>query len=321
MKRPVIVALSLIALVGAVLLGGAFHFAGKLVAPPWMAPNFKICNAHRLKYWGPECGNLRKTKQVKFNEVRVKLADGLKLTGWHIPCAPNGRCPANPGRTNRRALLHIHGGGTDRRQGTVLVDYFLKAGYDVYLMDFLCHGESHCSNGALTFGAREYRGVISAWRYIKQKGHRDITVYGTSTGASALLMALPDMPEIKAAVLENPFVTFERLVMETPAAPSFLPDWFRAMVVPVARLRGRFRAPHTPLEALAKLKQVPMLFVHSKKDGTIPYTHSVALHKAHQGPGELLIFEDGRHSALWTDQRAAFEKKMTAFLRKYARGF
>ncbi|HMZ37785.1 MAG TPA: alpha/beta hydrolase, partial [Leptospiraceae bacterium] len=58
---------------------------------------------------------------------------------------------------------------------------------------------------------------------------------GTSVGATSILIALPGMAELSAVIAENPMFSFQRFVDETPAAPSFLPGWFKFLVVSIAK--------------------------------------------------------------------------------------
>ena len=179
--------------------GMLWSASGQLLAPSWHGAtrDLAACPAELEKAWGPACGNLRATHALAFEEVRVPALGGYDLPGWLIRSAENGGGPA------AGAILLVHGGGSDRRELTRHVRFYLSRHLDVLTFDLACHGEAPCPVPGLTYGERESRDVLSAYLWLTAR-HGKVLAMGSSVGASALLEALPAMPRLVAVVAENP---------------------------------------------------------------------------------------------------------------------
>jgi pimeloyl-ACP methyl ester carboxylesterase len=285
---------------------GAFYFSNGLMRPSWQEKGISHCEGYRRETYGPECGNLFVNKQFKYVDVQVQTPRGYALPGWYVPHAANVdvAAAASPGTgaappLARTAVYYAHGGGSDRREGFKYIQYFLGRGFDVYLFDYSCHGEAPCQIPGLSFGAREHKDIVDILAYIKGR-HAHVYAMGTSMGAASLLMALPQAVPIDAAVAENPLYSFERLALETQAAPRFLPRWFVKLTIALTLRRAQFSGEESAGRSLREFRsQMPIVFLHSKEDRLVPYTHSVDLHTEYQGPKHLELFDTGRHARLW----------------------
>lgn len=63
-------------------------------------------------------------------------AIGYKLPGWLIKAADNGLEPA------RGAIMLVPAGGSDRREETRLIHFYLTQLLDVLTFDLRCQGEA-----------------------------------------------------------------------------------------------------------------------------------------------------------------------------------
>ncbi len=203
------------------------------MAPPraGFGKDLSQCPAEAARYLGPGCGNLRATHEFRFSEVRVPSLNGYDLPGWVIPTHDNGFGPA------QGAILFVHGGGGDRREGMRYARLFLQRHLDVLTFDLTCSGEAPCPVPGLTYGQRESRDVFSAYLYLT-RNYDKLYAMGTSVGAAAILTALPEMPTLRGVVAKNPVFSFWRLMMETQAAPRAVPDWFKRLMIRLTMLRS-----------------------------------------------------------------------------------
>jgi uncharacterized protein len=168
---------------------GLWSASDQLLAPSWrgVEKNLSVCAPETEAHWGAQCGNLRATHHIRFNEVHIPLNSGQALPGWLIKTEDNNLGPA------RGVILLVHAGGSDRREETRYIPFYLRQGLDVLTFDYACHGEAPCPSYGLTYGQRESQDVLAAYRYASNT-YRSVDVFGSSVGAASILMALPDMP-------------------------------------------------------------------------------------------------------------------------------
>ena len=294
-------------------------FIALFTAIIWMASNqllypsfkgiprhFTDCSPEGEKLWGKGCGNLRITKQFKFNEITVPSTNGYPLPGWLIRSAENGYGGA------KGAIMLVHGGGGDRREETNYIAYFLKRQLDVLTFDLSCSGEASCPVPGLTYGARESRDVFSVYLYLTAR-YDNIYAMGTSMGASAILIGMPQMPNLTAVIAENPMASFRKLIIETPASRS-APAWFLDAMLKVTMLRGKFDDLQSAETSLKLINHIPILFIQSKKDQIIPFESTQKLAIVYHGPKTLWLADEGDHAAVWNAAPSLYERQLTIFL-------
>ena len=298
----------LVAVVSALLFAGLWLASNQLLFPSWKdaTKDLAFCGPELEKVWGAGCGNLRITRSLRFNEVKVPSTHGNELPGWLIRAAENGRQPADG------VILLVHGGGSDRREVSRHVPFFLDHGLDVLTLDLGCHGEAPCAVPGLSYGDRESGDVISAYLFLLERYGR-VLAMGSSVGAASILIALPSMPRLAGVIAENPMASFERLIRETPASRS-IPPWFTGMLLKLTMLRGRFDGVLSPENSLPLVRTTPIYFVHSKQDEIVPYEQSRGLAERYAGPKTVWWPDRGGHSAIWDIDRVAYETRLAAFL-------
>jgi len=296
------------------LLTGVTFFAlwsasGQLLFPVsrGVKKDLAFCPPEAEHHWGKHCGNLRQTGIWKFHEVSFENAAALKLSGWLIRGADNGRTAA------RGAVLLAHGGGSDRREMTRLISMYLKHGLDVLTFDYSCHGESPCAVPGLTYGERESHDILAAYNFLRGR-YIKIYAFGSSVGATAVLTALPHLEGIAGVIAENAPYSFARLLRETPAAPQEIPGWFTALLVDVTQSRGKFTGSPNAPDALAATRSAPIMFIHSRNDEVVPVSHTVDLAAAYSGKKTLWLPDYGKHGAIYDANPVAYEKRVAAFL-------
>ena len=117
---------------------------------------------------------------------------------------------------------------------------------------------------------------------------------GVSMGGAALALALPDMPEIKAAVLDSAFADLRAMVDHQF---RWLPGWARSPMIEMARgiawlETGADINELMPERAVSRL-DVPLLVIHGSEDRIVPVDHARRLSKA--GSTKLYIEPDAPH--------------------------
>ena len=268
--------------------------------------NFSVCNPETVKYFGRDCGNLRESNEFKFSEVKVASVNGYDLPGWFIKSSENGFGAA------QGAVFLVPAGGSDRREDTKYIKYFLSRHLDVLTYDPGCAGEAPCPVPGLSYGERESRDVFSVYLYLT-KNYSKVYAMGSSVGASSILIALPQMPKLAAVIAENPMISMQRLIKEAPEAKG-APEGMLDFMINLAMTRGKFDGLVSPESSLKLTSATPIFFVHSKEDRIVSYKQTQELYDLYSGPKSVWIADRGEHAAIWNTDHVLYEQRLTNFL-------
>ncbi len=303
-------AIGLAILVFAFIQMGVTFATSLLLSPAWegSTKDFSVCKPVTEKAWGKDCGNLSQTHQFAFSQVQFSTVNGYKLPGWLVKTADNNLGPA------KGAIMLVPAGGGDRREMTRYIPYYLSQHLDVLTIDMSCQGESPCSPAyGLTYGQRESGDVFSAYTYLTAS-YPKVYAMGTSVGAASILTALPEMPKMAGVIAENPYASFQDLLKETSESKS-TPTWFLNMMINSTMSRGHFDGLASPKNALPLAQaNVPILFIHSTLDTTVPYHQTSDLAKLYAGPTTVWLPGYGSHAEIWSANNADYQAHVTAFL-------
>ncbi|TGM03784.1 alpha/beta hydrolase [Leptospira barantonii] len=291
-----------------ILCAGLWSASNQLLFPSWhgVVKDLSVCKQEAETHWGKGCGNLRATKEFEFEEIKILSINGYELPGWRIETQKNG-FPRSQG-----AILLVHGGGSDRREMTRHIRFFLKNKLDVLTFDLGCHGDAPCSVEGLTYGHRESRDVFSAYLYLLKK-YKKVYAMGSSIGAGSILIALPQMPKLKAVIAENPMESFQRLIFDSPEAQS-APKKFVQAMIDLSMLRGRFDGLLSPKNSLRLENGVPIYFIHSQKDRVVSYRQTQELFDLYDGPKTIWLPDFGDHGTIRDINPEEYEQKLSHFL-------
>lgn len=224
---------------------------------------------------------------LRFEEVTLTAADGVRLHGWWVP-APG------PAARPRRALLHCHGNAGNIGHRLEYVEIFHALGLDVLLFDYRGYGRSDGTPGE----AGLYLDAEAAWAHLVARGVRpaDIVVHGQSMGG-AVAAHLAARRQPAALVLESAFTS-------VPDVAARLYWWLPARWL--ARLSLDTRAE------LAGVRS-PVLVIHSRDDEIIAFAHGQALHAAAREPKAFAAIRGDHNGGFWIS-REAYTRAWREFL-------
>jgi hypothetical protein len=226
------------------------------------------------------------------------------LRGWFFPLEkPNG------------TVIACHGVAGNRADILPIVLLLLQADFQVLTFDFRGHGES--DGHTVTYGEREREDVLGAWDYVLSRHDVDrerIFGFGVSMGAASLLLALPDLPDLKAAVADSSFSDLEKMIrwqyryLPGPAAEplAFLTEVFGWIET------GRWASRSSPLRAIEKVS-IPLLFFHGGRDRVIPSSSTEELHRAYRGPKQLRIEPEAEHGGVFAESELRYRGEVRKF--------
>ena len=128
-------------------------------------------------------------------------------------------------------VIVCHGVGANHSDMEVIHQVLYESGFQVFTFDFRGHGLS--DGHTITYGLNERSDILGAYNACLSRNDVDpdrLYALGVSMGGASLTLALPDMPEVKAAVLDSAFADLTLMVEHQF---RFLPEPFRKAVTQV----------------------------------------------------------------------------------------
>lgn len=217
--------------------------------------------------------------------------------------------------TNKWVII-THGVTVNKNNSIKYVELFLKLGFNVLTYDHRRHGES--GGHTTSYGFYEKYDLQTIVQYLKNvKGDIQYGIHGESMGACTLLQYAGFVEDSADFYISDcAFATFEEQLAYRLKVEYKIPKW---LILPVANIWLKLRDGYSiddisPLMATKNIKK-PILFIHSKPDLYIPYTHSIQLYKAKtQGKRELFLAENGAHAMSLNENKEEYYSVVSGFL-------
>ncbi|MEP7238765.1 MAG: alpha/beta fold hydrolase [Ferruginibacter sp.] len=244
------------------------------------------------------------TTDSTFKTIYLTTKDSIKLEAWYITTD-----------SSKGTVILFHGHGGNKSDVFKESESFNKMGYNTLLLDFRSHGSS--GGNTCTIGYDETEDIKLAYDYIKNKGEKNIVLWGISMGASAITKAVKDYqitPE--KIILEMPFGTIEdaaagRLkMMGLPTQPLATLITFWGGVE-----HGFWAFGMKPQEYAASIK-CPVLLQWGRNDPRVSKREEDILFNNITGTNKkFVIYETAGHESLCKKETAKWEVETAAFLR------
>jgi fermentation-respiration switch protein FrsA (DUF1100 family) len=246
---------------------------------------------------------------LKFDSISFPTSDGEILRGWFLH-----------GRISLPLVVVCHGVGTNREDLRAVSRFLGRAGFSVLAFDFRAHGQS--SGHKTTFGFKEALDVQAAVRFA-QKGYgsnfKNIGIYAISMGSAAVILASPNLPEVRAFVFDSSFATLSELV---DLQFVYLPAPLRTLFAYLTRVYG-WLLTGVAVDEIAPEKFVmhlgarPVLVFHGGRDTLIPISQGKRLFGKIAGPKEFVETPGGTHVQSYFRTGKAYEEKVVDFFRRH----
>lgn len=243
-------------------------------------------------------------REQKWEEASLETADGCNLKGLWL---------SGSGRT---CMLLFHGYGGLPQNMCVIARQAVKRGWSVLLPYSRAHGESggeYCSLGLLE--AEDCR----RWaEYASEKTDGRLVLYGAGMNGFAVLCAAgKTLPaEIAALISEGAYDNPKKILRRV------IHDQLRMRTFPLLQLMllcGRIVWKQSPGSVdlrgiLQKHAELPILFIHGKKDRQVPFAMTEELYKAYEGKKAIYLAENAGHAAACLSDSEKFFGELWKFL-------
>jgi hypothetical protein len=210
--------------------------------------------------------------------IKLTCSDGTKISA---------RLYENPNAAH--TILFSHGNAEDIGTSDFIMREFQKNGFAVLAYDYHGYGTS----GGTPTEENVYRAVDAAYDYLTGEMKippEKIIVYGRSLGGAAAI-DLASRRKAGGLIVESTFVTAFRVLTKIPIFPF---DKFRN---------------------IKKIKNVkcPVLFVHGRKDGLIPFWHAEKLFAAANEPKFSFWIDEADHNDVSSVGAESYLRKIRDF--------
>lgn len=216
---------------------------------------------------------------LKYQDVYLDTNDGETLHGWWLP-AETTQSPA------KGTIYFLHGNAQNISSHILNVAWLPAEGYNVFTIDYRGYGKST--------GAPDVEGALhdseTGLRWlVEQTDVQDAPVFllGQSLGgAFGIALASEwvqrqETPELSGVVLDGTFSGFRGIAREKLG--SFWLTW--PFQIP---LSWTIPDDYEGVNRIAAISPVPVMVIHSVRDGIIPFHHGQALFEAAEEPKEFL---------------------------------
>lgn len=179
---------------------------------------------------------------------------------------------------SKGVVLYFHGNRENVNRYARFADDFLKAGYEVWMMDYPGYGKSKGERTEQRF----YNDADLLYQMaLKQVGADSIIIYGKSLGTGAASQ-LASEKKCKRLILETPYHSIPSLA------------WFHFPVYPTSYM-VRFQFP--VYNYLPEVK-APVTIFHGTRDQLIPYRYALDLKEFLKPGDEFVTIKGGSHNDL-----------------------
>jgi uncharacterized protein len=219
-----------------------------------------------------------------FEDVQFQAGDGVTLNGWFFPADKTSP------RTNLVFLVcHGNGGNISHRLG--LCSALLNTGANVFVFDYRGYGRS----GGRPTEEGTYLDAQAAYAWLRQKGFQgpNILLFGESLcGGVASELALRE--PVGGLILRSSFTSI-------PDIGSEIFPWLPVRWLGSIKYDTRAKLPRI---------HVPVLVMHSRSDGTVPFHHGERNFAAANEPKLFCELHGGHNDAVEREPefRAALEQ-------------
>jgi len=277
-----------------------------VIAGGWLCVQQANIFAHPPRF--PVASHPSDYKFANGRDVTLITSDAVKLSGWFIP-------PPQPAAKNP-TILFVHGIGGNRLNSMLVAQWLNQQGYALLMFDLRNQGSS--GGTFSTMGLREVEDVKAAFATLIVQPDVDpdrIIIFGQSMGGSTAIMAMAQLPQARALIVETAYTSVIDVTNDGVQAVIGRPFIFGDVILGMTNLlTGDNIYAVRPIDVIASIAPRPILIMHGTSDTTIPVSHAVALYEKAQSPKSLWLVEGGVHGNLYQIAQGEYQQHVLDFL-------
>jgi len=295
-------------LIPAALIGAAAVFTGELYRYTFCRESSRLLapildkRGHEDAYYLRRDAAAEALRHRPRKEIHIRSSRGEQLTGYYYPAGGEGK----------RIAFIIHGYRSEHAETAgMYYDFYASHGFDLFCCDHTAHG---ASEGRLI--GFDFFESADCLRWIDELCCRfgsniQIVLHGFSMGAATVMKMSSQCPsQVKFLVADCGYASGE-----TQLKASLGPMY------PVLRTLNRIIAGYdlrnTDVRPSLLRSRLPILFVHGRKDRSVPFKNAETLYALAPGPKDCLFVDEARHvESMYVDPQG-YERKLDAFIKQY----
>ncbi|MCE9554005.1 MAG: alpha/beta hydrolase [Planctomycetes bacterium] len=221
---------------------------------------------------------------------RLDTLDGQHLGAWLVP-----------GRTDKSAVLLLHGIGANRSSCLREAQMLATAGHPVLLITLRAHGDSTGDENDFGYSARHDVAAAVAW-WKQQHPNQPLVVWGQSLGAAAAIFAAGDLGhKVQGYVLECPYqdlhtATRNRTRLMLPEGVELVAYCGLRCVAPLVLSDASKISPYDAATGIPD--SIPVLILAGGQDPYARPEEAQAIHERIKAHCTLALFEQAGHMQL-----------------------
>ena len=259
--------------------------------------------------------NMKWLEGYGYEKFSINSDRGQKLVGYLM----------KPEKPSDVFVFGCHGYRSDgRKEFNAFAQYYLKKGFNVFLVDHVAAGESE--GKYISFDRYEYADALKWLTFLTETFGENIQiiVHGVSMGAATAMMmsgAGNLSRNVKFIVSDCGYTSawdefeYKLKALKIPVQPIL------NTVNAINKHRAGFDFKDTSALESVKKATAPMLFVHGGADEFVPTYMAYLLYDACASENKDLLIVDGAdHAQSYIDGQSAYEEKLDKYIDKFIVG-
>ncbi len=259
----------------------------------------------------PYCDLIKKGEEFIKNTphtwLYIKSFDELKIAGRYY------------NNNSDRTIFLFHGyRSSSVHDFSCAVEMYYKLGFNVFLADQRSHGKSE--GRLITFGVKESRDVVSWCEFINRKySPNKIIISGISMGATTVLYSLKhNLPKNVVGVIADCGFNSPADIIKKVGKDKYKinASFFIPFLNFACKLFGGFSIYKDNTYNIVKNTELPILFIHGKKDKFVPCQMTEEAFKYTKDNCKMFIASNAGHGMSFLTDTKLLTMEIDNFLNK-----
>ena len=257
---------------------------------------------HDEAYYSHRDGEAARLRALPQERFEIRSGRGERLVGHYFHGEGDGK----------RIAFLIHGYRSEHAETAgMYYDYYARHGFDLFCCDHTAHGESEGLQ--IGFDAFETEDCL---RWIDELVRRfgndvQIVLHGFSMGSATVMRMSSRCPgQVKFLVADCGYASGEEQ-LKASLGPMYAPMRLLNRMIAGYDLRD------TDVRPSLSRSSLPILFVHGKKDKSVPFSNAETLYAFYTGPKDRFFVDEARHvESMYIDPKG-YADHLNAFISNY----
>lgn len=251
------------------------------------------------------CGSANSSINFDYEILNITSSNGVKLSAYFV----------NNDKSDCLIVI-LHGYGSQAKNLLPYIDHFQLSGYSVLIPDLRGHGDS---GGICGLGYGDTQDILKWMQHLEElkATHFRKVLFGTSMGATtAINVALfAGNTKIDAVIADSAAPDLFKIIEKVYRWKVKYPWHFVGPFLLVyMRIFGKVTLDKLSLYGRIQTLNVPILFIHGKKDGLIDYNSVNELYALVRCEKEIMLSDTADHIGMMNIEPDKYWKKVDGFI-------